>query len=152
MKIVAPVVFTVALVAGPALAADYRILDISKKSLDLVEVSSVQREGQNARIWTVQIWPQATASKAAEMKVYTEFDCRMFRYRLLSYTSYDINGEVLAGEPSTSEWDYVAPDTVGSALIGIACKTKAPADNTPRNDLGLLRKTYRSWVASQGHE
>jgi hypothetical protein len=52
---------------------------------------------------------------------YLEINCASRKYRLLSYTDYDETGDVADSSSTPSDFDFIAPDTIGDAEWEFAC-------------------------------
>jgi hypothetical protein len=101
-----------------------------------------------ARVWVKFVDEVGGETKLSGLISLSEYDCSSRRSRLLSSTRYDDKGDVINGRNSTrpSEWDYVAPDTVGEGLLEIVCEGREDMEHFY---VTLARDTYRDGLMAE---
>ena len=87
--------------------------------------TTIRREGQIRRVWTVQnlIEPDRRGVMSRRMRV--EYDCKNERYNLLSLTGHSepmAGGKIIfSHDDMTAKWDDIPPNTAADTMLKIVC-------------------------------
>lgn len=111
-------------VGFPKLSGWQAVTTATDNTVWLVNVDSIKATDQKGQI---KAWTRADFSKQAKFKTESElivFDCAGERSAMLSDTTHDASGKVLSswtGLPYALQWQYPAPDTVGTVIMAYVC-------------------------------
>lgn len=92
---------------------------------------TILREGNKVKMWTLSDYktvPELSdVSPFLSLKLQREFDCKKKRIRIL-YTAHHAEnmgeGETVSSDTYPGDWEPVAPDSIGEALLKLACKKR----------------------------
>lgn len=87
--------------------------------------TTIKKSGQFRRVWTIQDLKQRHKDGALSMLGLRENDCKEERTRYLSVSGHSermARGKVLGIENVAGKWAYIAPGTIGAAVMKIVCQ------------------------------
>ena len=93
-----------------------------------VDFSSIQKTGNTIRVWEKQNYPAPRIVGSdfyQSVRIYEEYDCKERKSRRLSWTVFsqkDLSGEVVLTNSKSSEWNFIAPDSVAGIVMNVVCK------------------------------
>jgi len=89
-----------------------------------VDVSTIRREGDERRFWTVLNFKTPLSSGARSTRMFREVDCRLERGRILQTASFRgpmVTGEMVSSNLQGESWEFIAPGTVASTELRFVC-------------------------------
>ncbi len=133
------------LACNVAIADEWIAGGASDNSEKLINISSIEKDGDVLGTWVIHI-SNSTDNGVAYELVWEEFNCKAKKMRYLDYFAYDFSGQNIKTDNGNGEWDRVLPGTVGEASFNAVCKEPQPeviiADETPSDIADKVRK-YR---------
>lgn len=123
-----------ALACNVAIADEWIAGGASDNSDQLINISSIEKDGDVRGTWVMHI-SNSTDDGVAYTLVWEEFNCKAKKMRYLDFFSYDSSGQNIKSQTGNNEWDRVLPGTVGEASFQAVCQEPHPeviiADETP---------------------
>lgn len=89
-----------------------------------VDVSTIRRQGDERRFWTVLNFKTPLSSGARSTRMFREVDCRLERGRVILTTSFRgpmVTGELVGSNLQGGAWEFIAPGTVASTELRFVC-------------------------------
>ena len=130
--------------AGPARATDWWWIGTSERAPERINTYIDSESAEGDGNGSVVVWvlthretPMESGELASRMLI--GFDCQKANWALFSRISYASNGKVLddSGAPdSEAQMLPIQPDSLGEALLGVACGTEAPVERSIEDPLG----------------
>lgn len=114
-------------VAAAAAAAEYHQVSRSGNYIMLVDKSSIYQAGDYTRASVVTM--SADPNEYPILSTLDEVDCAQRRWRTLSHTSRDDNGDVVNSvDDNDPSWNEVKPDTLGEDVVAAICSPSSMTD------------------------
>lgn len=137
-----------------ATAGDYQYVGLDDELIRLAEIDTISKQTNTGyvRMWHAIGWAGYQDDNIYLMRVFSEYDCKARRSRLLSFSSYNLNGKLLFSDTKTGDWEYSIPDTYGEGTLQVACR-EVPQDPERimyDGDLLTLIHAYRDLAAEGG--
>ena len=89
-----------------------------------VDFERIRKHGGYVYYWELGDYLKRDKYGDLSAKVYTQGDCKLFRFKRLSYSFYkepmgEGTGEIV-NKPD-KEWSYPSPDSVGETILKLVC-------------------------------
>lgn len=113
---------------NPIVYAQWALIETTDSSAHFVDKSTIQQIQQYKRVWIkTEYFPNskmAIENKVNSTRMYVEYDCREKKSRFLSFSAYRQPNlvELSYNDNKTEDWNFIAPNTVNSAILEIVCK------------------------------
>ena len=110
------------------------ILVGNQEALHFFDADTVEKSGNTVTLWTKTVQSRKADSDGSWATANRElFDCSARTIQRLSWSSYNNNGDYIGSSHRPSTPYSPAPDTIGEALLRIACEPNFPRDTTGKN-------------------
>ena len=116
--------FSTLMFASPAYA-DWEVAGENEYSTYYVDFDRMRTNGGYVYYWQLSDYLEPNKYGTLSIKTYTQGDCDMFRYKALSWSSYEQPmGEGLGDIESTpdTEWIYPSPNSVAEEMLKRVCE------------------------------
>jgi len=127
--------------AGPAMAADLRFVDVDVDALGVVDAASVSKTDDRARAGLTLLL-RTPVDGAAAFTMVLEFDCKARTYRHAQLTTFDAEMQVTSQSPQESEWQEVGPTSRFEMIRAMACD----GEQLPAAESGDLKVLHRGYL------
>lgn len=132
-----------------AIAAEYHGIAVGDDYIMMVDKHSIYQTGGYTRGWVVTMYATPKADQDPIMSTLDEFDCSQHRWRAVSYTTRDQEGDVVSSfDNDDLNWVNVEPSTNGEDLQTAICSPSTMTDEAlPSDNLADILDAYLQSVA-----
>lgn len=125
-------------------AAEYHGVASGDGYIMMVDKSSIYQSGGYTRGWVVTIYADPSDDQDPIESALSEFDCQQHRWRAVSYTTRDEDGDVLQSFNNDDlSWANIEPSTIGEDLQTAICSPSSMTDDPlPTDSLTDIRAAY----------
>lgn len=88
------------------------------------EPTSVTRDGENVRVWTLIDLPFKQHDGSLSLREYWEMNCKEVSYRILQQEKYpqrQLAGLRISGETNAGDWRYIGPNNIDRMILKKVC-------------------------------
>ena len=97
-----------------------------------VDFERIRKHGGYVYYWDLTNYLKPTKTGRLSAKAYNQGDCKLFRFKVLSYVFHNqpLGRDIgYSHSPKNPEWEYPSPDSAGETILKSVCsrrpKTKA---------------------------
>ena len=89
-----------------------------------VDFERIKKHDGYVYFWRLSDWLKPTEPGDLSVKVYTQGDCKKFRYKRLSFSFHKepMGGGTGKDEKPDKEWEYPPPDSVAEGILKSVCQ------------------------------
>lgn len=126
-----------------ATAAEYHEVAAGDDYIMIVDKSSIYQTGDYMRGWVVTMYADPEADYPI-ISTLDEFDCPQHRWRALSYTTRDDDGDSIDSfDNDDLSWTNIEPSTNGESLQTAICSSSSITDEAfPTDNLADILSAY----------
>ena len=111
--------------------AEWTEIDQNPKFTSYVDLNTIRRSNNNAKIWVLRNYKSLTTSASGSTyfssRARNEYDCRDERVRRIDLSAHSermATGSTVFSYSDGDEWSSVVPDSIGEHIFKIACGIK----------------------------
>jgi len=103
-------------ISTAACGADYRVMDLNRETLEIIDAQTIRRDASVASVWLfTQYWqgqPFADKPPLTQVKSLMEIDCVANRWRTRAVRFFaDPETPLPSPEDNPTTWKYIIPDS-----------------------------------------
>src|SRR6516225_7315656 len=90
-RLLAGAALSIGVFAASAQAKDMVLEGGDNSGLTFIDADTISLHGKNIRVWQFEYWKGYQSDNVYVVKVLEEYDCSSHKYRMIQYSSYDAN-------------------------------------------------------------
>jgi hypothetical protein len=145
-RLLAGAALSIGVFAASAQAKDMVLEGGDNSGLTFIDADTISLHGKNIRVWQFEYWKGYQSDNVYVVKVLEEYDCSSHKYRMIQYSSYDANLNLMHSNGESFEWKYTIPDSIGESVERSVCSASYKNEKSlgSISDEKLLRFT-QAW-------
>ena len=122
--IIFTMLFSTVFFSSPSYAEWKKVVEGASGDTYYVDFERIRKHDGYIYFWRLNDCLTPTSSGRLSAKVYRQGDCKLFRYKSLSYSFHDEPigmGSGVSDSPKNPEWTYPSPNSSGGATLKSVC-------------------------------